>query len=112
MNKLQKDDVIVIRDYSYAGRIGPDGMTHNGNCEPHAWQKFKVLITNCAIPTYMLGSYQRIADTVVVGLEDGIVWFVKSNCVRIIESKHKIIIAGKTIELSHESFENLKKQLI
>ena len=111
--KLTVGELVVIRDYSCAGRVGPDGqMTYNGNCEPYCGQQFKVSIVGCKIPTYIfLGEY-RIADTVIVGQKDHSVWFVHSNLVRRVLPEHAITIDGKTVKISHESFLSLKKQLI
>lgn len=111
--KLTVGELVVIRDYSCAGHIGPDGqLTHNGNCEPCCRQQFKVLIVGCKIPTYMLLGEYRIADTVVVGQTDSSVWFVYSGFVQRVLREHIITIDGKTIKISHESFLNLKRQLI
>ena len=109
--KLQVGDMITIQDFSYTGRIGSDGqMTHRGNLEPNCYQQFKVLIIGCKIPTYIFMGEWRVADTVVIGQKDGTVWFVHSDLVRQVLPKHILVIDGKIIELSHESFLNLKKQ--
>jgi len=110
--KLQVGELVVIKDYSYAGRVGLNGkITHSGVYEPHCKQQFKVVVVDCQIPTYMFMGEWRVADTIVIGQEDNSMWFVYSGLVEQVLPKHEITIDGQTIELSHKSFLNLKRQL-
>ena len=110
--KLQVGELVVIKDYSWALRLGLDKCSNAGCYEPNARQQFKVLVTDCSIPTYKPYNEQQFADTIVMGQDDNIVWLVNSGFVQQIPPKHKIIFDGKTVELSYESFLNLKKQLM
>ena len=87
---LKVGELISIRDYSFALRLGPNGCSNNGSAEPNALQQFKVLVVNCQMPTYKLGNLQRIADTIVMGQNDNIVWLVQSGFVQRVVKPIKI----------------------
>lgn len=101
--KLNKGDLVVIVDYSYSLRLGLDGVSDNGSCEPNARQKFKVLVTNCSMPTYRVMNKQQHADTIIMGEDDNIVWLICSRFAQVInpaicpEIKLRYFSGGKDI---------------
>lgn len=99
--ELNKGDLVKIRDYSCSLRLGLVKVSNMGCYEPNAEQTFKVLIVGCEIPTYMLGSLQRYANTIVMGQDDNIVWLVHSRLVEVINPKAYIekryFIDGKDV---------------
>lgn len=107
--ELNKGDLVRIMDHSYTLRLGVDKVSHKGCCEPNAWQIFKVLVTDCNMPTYMFGALLRKADTIVMGQDDNIVWLVHSGLVRLVDPQPVIdiqyIANGRdvTTELSDKS---------
>lgn len=113
---MKKGDIVTIRDYSYAARITADGkLSSNGNSEPNARQQFRIVAVGCRVPTYIFAGYQRVADTVVIGLTDGAIWFVLEELVDLVDKvspTHVIIFDGKTIKISHASFVSLRSQLL
>ncbi len=81
--ELKVGELITIGDYSYSLRFEPDGVRTYDATGPGAKQQFRVLITNCKVPTYSLyaGTSQRFADVLVIGQGDNVVWLVDSDCV-------------------------------
>ena len=58
-----------------------------------------------------LGHPATVSDILLTD-DNGGFWFVPSNYTELIIPKHTIIIDGNPIEISDESFEALKKQLL
>ena len=56
------------------------------------------------------GLYPHPCDTLVTD-GHGNFWFVLSECCLLLPEKHTITVDGKNIEISDESYENLKRQL-
>ena len=109
--KLVVGELVTIRDYSWALRLGLNGCTNNGCVEPHSRQEFKVLVTDCNMPTYVRFDVQQCADTIVMGESDNIVWLVYSGFVRKCNPVYEVVINGQTIKLSRASYETLKQSL-
>ena len=108
---LTVGELVTIRDYSWALRLGLDKCSNAGCFEPNAYQKFKVLVVGCKMPTNFMWGEQYFADTIVMGQDDNIVWLVCSRFVKKCKPTHKITIDNKTIEISDESYKELKKSL-
>lgn len=111
--KMKKGDVVTIRDSSWS-RCVKGGELSSG-CHDRGG-KHVVIEIDCTFP---LGSsnvlYSKQPDsyrnnTVIQALDSKGVSFIHSGFLRL--ETHRIVIDGKTIELSNESFENLKQQLI
>lgn len=111
---MKKGDVVIIDDWSYSKivvngkfvspplRLRSCGGWIDGRCV--------VVEVNCTLPitnTYGLPEYN---DTIIQMLNTNEVIFIEQRFLKPIT--HTLTIDGKTVKLSHESYENLKAQLI
>ncbi len=107
---LKVDDVVDIRDSSYA--IGVKNSCYSTYPEPRRCKGVVVIDTGLTIVRNIENYEKRwncVCDIAVRDIDGG-VWFLPSDQVDD-ATKHEIIIDGKKIEMSRESYENLKKQL-
>lgn len=112
---MKVNDLVVITDGSYIQEITPDGLSSVSlNYGALRGLKYRVVATQCRFPkedTYQ--SEKHINDTIICGREgcvEGRFFVCSHTLIRL--TKHTIVIDGKTVELSHESYLNLKEQLI
>ncbi len=110
MKELKVEDRITIRDNSYCF-----GIEHGCYSTCCSGRTLRVIKTYLATMKKAYGSrggeYTQINDLLVTD-DAGNFWFTQSRFAESIERKHTIDIDGKQVVLSHQSFENLKKQLL
>lgn len=109
---LEVGELVLIEDYSYALRLGPSGCSHNGYSEPNAQQQFKVLVVDCQMPTYMFMNSWRIADTIIMGQDDNIVWLVHSGLVQRVVKPIKVRFFTGNKDITDDLSEYSKRKII
>ena len=116
---MKKGDIVVICDGSYAQSVIGGKLVHEnltfGNLTfgHHTGKKYVVIEINCVFPiTDMHQPNDYRNDIVIQDVESSKVVFIYSKFLRLVSRTHTITIDGKTIKLSHESFLNLKEQLL
>jgi len=104
---MKAGDLVIIKDYSYSKEV-EDGVlvdnTYRGD------KQFIIVETNCVFPNpheYQLG--YTFNNTVIQAVDSGKVIFIEERFLKL--TTHKITIDGKTIEISNESYQALKKSL-
>jgi len=113
--ELKKGDLVWIKDLSYS-RIVKNGKLRPPHFEYAAYgqennKQFIVVEINCKFPkTSVWLDDNEYNDTVIQCVETNEVIFIQKRSLQPV--KHKIIINDKTVEISQESFLNLKKQLL
>ncbi len=107
--ELKVGDIVDIHDGSYSFGIR-NGVYDIGTvCGTHRriiQNRLKVMKDAYGSKN---GEYCTICDLFVTDDKGGF-WFTRSKYA--VLHTHVIVIDGKNIEISHESFENLKKQLL
>jgi len=114
---IKKGDTVTIRDASYMRGIRDGKLVAPRHLDLSIIMRlqYTVVETGCAFPfvdDIQTKEYQN--DTILVGIEGdmtGKVLFICSQLLVIKDRTHTIYIDNKRIEVSHESFLNLKKQL-
>ena len=115
--KLKVNDIVNMEDGSYCFGIREGEFVtdcSNGySRRPDERQKLRVVtvgINEVAVKSGIRDKqYDEIPDILVTN-DKGDFWFTQSCFVKLVS--HSIEIDGKRIELSEQSFENLKKQLL
>ena len=106
---MKKGDVVTVYDYSWATAVCNGELIRDFQRRI----KYTVVQCGCTFPyTSDTQSAKWVNDTVIQDIESGMVVFIHNSFLRLVPQTHIIIIDGKTIELSHESFKNLKEQLV
>jgi len=107
---MKKGDIVTIYDRSYS-RVIKDGRMLDGmDCLPRDGDtQFVVIETDCRFPKTSQWVGSDYNNTVIQSLNTGEVVFIEERFLR--PAKHIIVLDGKPIEISHESFLSLKKQL-
>ena len=115
--KIQKGDLVTVEDWSYSRFIINGRLFSHAEADVHykldkETHQFKVIDVN--IITHPVGyQHDKLGEcnnTIIQSMETGIVGFIEERFLQLV-TKHQIVIDGKTIEISHESYVNLKKQL-
>ena len=110
---IRKNDVVIVQDFSYS--TGVEGGELNKGFHafhPDCNDKFVVAETGCVFPRTSTHPGTNHNDTVIQSNDSGLVVFIEARFLKVVGPVHTIVIDGKTIELSHESYENLKEQLV
>jgi hypothetical protein len=108
---MRKGDLVKVHDFSYSVSVEDGGFSGNFNAfHPRCRDKFVVVETGCVFPRTSRHPGDNHNDTVIQSVDSGLVAFIEERFLRPVT--HTIIIDGKTIKLSHESYKNLKEQLI
>ena len=108
---MKKGDLVVIHDRSYSRVVRNGTMLNGGECLPYRdGTQFVVIETGCRFPRTSRYPGDNYNDTAIQGINAGEVVFIEESFLRPI--KHTITIDDRTVEISHESFLSLKKQLI
>lgn len=105
---MKKGDVVIIQDSSYS-RIIMDGKLENGQYENVRYRRCVIIEVGCNFPQTSPWSDVKNNNTIVQDCKTAEVIFILERFLKL--EKHTIVIDGKTIELSHESFLNIKEQL-
>ncbi len=108
---IKKGDLVTIRNYSWTQTILNGKMVRYNNY-PHFTTKYVVIEVGCCFPLEVKCVIQDSAyqnNTIIQETENGKIVFIHHGFLS--PAKHSIVIDGKTVEISHESFMNLKKQL-
>ncbi|HEB27934.1 MAG TPA: hypothetical protein ENI05_09200 [Porticoccus sp.] len=110
---MKKGDLVTICDGSWTASVVDGKLIHESLVYGHnAGKRCVVIETGCSFPLVGDQPFKFRNDTVVQQCESGKVVFIYSRFLKSIPQMHTIIIDGKAIELSHESFLNLKEQLL
>ena len=109
--KLKEGDTVLVKDFSYSrfvvnGELVPSCVVGLSRMED------EFVIVDMDIKTNPV-TYQIVCkscnNVIIQSVENSIVGFIEERF--LVPGKHQISVDGKTIEISHESFLNLKKQL-
>ena len=108
---MKKGDRVVISDGSWTmsiigGKVVHEFLNHGGVQGKH----YVVVETDCSFPLQDFHQPEQWRNDTVIQDDGGKVVFIHGGFLR--AATHTITIDGKTIELSHESFLNLKEQLV
>lgn len=113
---MKKGDIVTIKDSSWTRSVVDGKLVHELlNHSFEYGKKYTVVETGCMFPN--TGSrghcFSRTPptfnNTVIQAVNSGEVVFVEE---RFLESTtHTLVIDGESVELSHESYLNLKEQL-
>ena len=112
MNKFKKGDKVVINDGSYSKQIKDNELAHGPGGDKYCGgsrTQYVVIEVGCNFPK----TGNRSGDfnnTVIQGVLSGKVVFIEERFLSL--TTHTIVIDGKAIKLSHESFLNLREQLV
>ena len=108
---MRKGDRVIVRNDSYS-TVVVDGELKCGHESPHTTRYKQCIIVElgCRFPRTSPWKGDNHNDTVVQIIKTGEVVFIEERFLQ--PTTHEIIIDGKTIKLSHESYNNLKEQLI
>ena len=120
---MKNGDIVVVTDESYIQEITPDKLESVSiNLCQRPWLygyakglKHKIVSTNCKFPKEC--SYQPADcrnNTIICGTEgciEGKFFAVCDRFLRLTPQKHQLVIDGKTIMISDESYQALKKSL-
>jgi hypothetical protein len=110
-NKMKKGDLVVIDDLSYS-RMVKDGKLVSpptNFLRRHINKKFIIVEIGCRFPKTSQWSDVDCNNTVIQAINTDEVVFIEERF--LVPAKHQITIDGKTIEVSHESYLELKKSL-
>ena len=114
MRNFKVGDKIEMFDGSYAFGI-KDGMydvlSYCQSKGPFTIIRVNLSTLGFTVRPNKSGRFDRTADILITDNNGGF-WFVPSRFARLISPMHTITIAGKDIEISDESYRNLKKQLL
>lgn len=111
---LNKGDIVTIRDSSWTrsvvnGELKHEDLARDGERD----KEYVVIETDCRFPLtdlYQPADYHN--DTVIQTIYSRKVVFVHHRFLAPVPTGHDIIIDGKIIRISHESFLNLREQLL
>lgn len=104
MRELKVGDVVVITDQSWSFGIKNGDYTTYLRGQ-NGIKRFVVKRTGLSV------RHRNESCDVLLSDGDGVYWFAPDKFVKLVEPVHTITIDGKDIELSDESYRNLKKQL-
>ena len=118
---MKQGDIVQITDGSYTrsivgGKLIKEFLNYRHNNDdygPVKGRKYVVVKMDFRFP--ILNSCQPEKyrnDTIIQDTLSGKVVFIYHGFLKVTYPKHTIIIDGRIIELSSESFKNLKEQLI
>lgn len=108
---MKKGDIVTVRDFSYSV-IVEGGKLRKSTFHafyPAARKRFTVVETNCIFPRTSTRPGANHNNTVIQVVNSTEVVFIEERFLRL--ATYEIIIDGKIIKLSHESYKNLKRQL-
>ncbi len=111
MKRVNVGDIVTVVDGSYA--FGVENGKFSGCISnlTRARNNLTVVLVGLKVMRDPSGVVSSVCDTLVTNGKGGY-WFVRSDLCRVESSDHHtIIIDGKAIELSQQSFDNLKEQL-
>ena len=113
---MKNGDTVKITDGSYIQEITKDGLVCVClNCGESKGLQYKVISTNCKFPK--IAVYQEdenISDMIICGIEGCVkdrFFVVCHRFLKCVDLTHIITIDGKDIEISDESYQNLKESL-
>ena len=109
---MKKGDIVTIKDSSYSQSIINEKTAHEILDDRYGGisKQYVVVEVNCMFPTTVMHQPDSCYNnTVIQDIESGKVVFIMERFLQ--PATHTIVIDGKTIELSHESYKNLKEQL-
>jgi len=110
---MKKGDRVVIRDGSWTQSVMDGRLVRESlNYGPAQGRHYAVVETGCRFPLDSRWAPQPEAyrnNTVIQDVENGKVVFIHDRFLR--PATHIIVIDGKTIEVSDESFKALKQSL-
>lgn len=116
INQMKIGDTVRINDFSFSQMIDVDGRQKGmNNTSTDAQDVFTVAAADCYIPSsgdnrneFRPKSFP--ADTIIVSNTHRVIAFI---CSKFLDPlRHTIIIDGKSIEISDESYNALRKSLL
>jgi len=113
---MKNGDIVVVGDGSYIQEITPNGLKSVYiNYGEAKGLKHRVVSTDCKFPKESTVQPTRhLNNTIICGMEGcvrGRFFVVYHRFLECVRPNHTITIDCRTIEISHESFLSLKKQL-
>lgn len=107
---MKKGDRVIIADNSFSRSVINGKLIHENFIKNSG--HYVIVETDCKFPE--AGLLQSLTpasfnNTVIQEIKTGKVVFIEEQLLK--PAKHQIVVDGKTIEISHESFENLKLSL-
>lgn len=111
MNKFKVGDKVRVEDSSYSKVVGTYGLEDGYDGFRVRNQQGVIIEMNCKFPNpdKFQNIYGVFNNTIVRLLTNEIVLTEERF---LAPTTHTIVIDGKTVELSHESYKNLKEQLV
>lgn len=111
MNKFKKGDKVTIHDFSYSVSVENGKLNNNFHAfHPRCRDKFTVVETDCVFPRTSDHSGTNCNNIVIQSVSTGLVVFIEERFLQSVV--YTIVIDGKTVILSHESFLALREQLV
>ena len=108
---MKKGDKVKIRDFLYSRCVVGHTLQTYGVHFDDAKGEFVVVEMGCKFPTTHLHQdwYKTYNDTVLQSVQTGRVVFVEERF--LVPVQHTILIDGKEITISHESYQAFKRSL-
>jgi len=114
---MRNGDMVVVTDGSYIQEITPNGLKSVSINQGEAkGLRHQVVSTGCKFPNecdYQLSGHK--SNTIICGTEgcvEGRFFVVYNKFLRLAQQKHRLVIDGKAIMISDESYQALKKSLL
>jgi len=121
MNKFNAGDKVNIHDSSYIFGIKKGEYSGYCNCRDDNRNNLTVVATDLSVvklreypgakQNNLSGRFTAVNDLLVTD-GNGSFWFTQSRFCKPVDTGHNIVIDGKTVRISHESFLSLKGLLV
>jgi len=114
MLKFEKGDKVTIHDFSYAVVIDDGKFRDLSSNGPDSRGIFTVVETCCKTPLRRRQNWRSNHpdgnDTIIQSDKSGRVVLIENRFLA--PALHQITIDGRTVEISHESYTNLRRSLL